>query len=90
MRGIFFESADAEEVAARLRADGYEADVEIERLAGEDDDEDHQWSVRTDAPAVALELLVDAHEGWFDAEETQPPVAPLDLPAAPRRNRRPQ
>ncbi len=90
MRGIFFESADAEEVAARLRADGYEAAVEIERLAGEDDDEDHQWSVRTDAPAVALELLVDAHEGWFDAEEAQPPVAPLDLPAAPRRNRRRQ
>ena len=94
MRGIFFDEDDARAVAARLRADGFDADVTRERLAGEDDDEDHPWSVVTDAPGIALELLVDEYDGWLDADEpaaTQvelPPPA-LDLPQAPIRVKRP-
>ncbi|MGA8256191.1 MAG: hypothetical protein WB767_06400 [Nocardioides sp.] len=85
-RGIFFDEADAHTVAAQLVSQGYEATVHRERLAGEDDDEDHPWAVVTDAPDIVLELLVDDHDGWFDAEEGPPaPSAPLVLPTAPRR-----
>ena len=91
MRAIFFSDDDAEAVAARLRADGFEASVQRERLAGEDDDEDHPWAVVSDAPAFLLEVLVDEHEGWLDEEAARPapPVAPLDLPTAPKRFKRP-
>lgn len=95
MRAIFFSDDDAEAVAARLRADGFEAAVLRERLAGEDDDEDHPWAVVSDAPAFLLEVLVDERDGWLDeddagaggaAVETRPP---LDLPTAPKRVKRP-
>ena len=91
VRGIFFDEDDARAAVRRLVADGYDAAVVRERLAGEDDDEDHPWAVLTDAPELVLELLVDEYDGWLDADE--PPVAgggsppPLDLPAAPRRTR---
>lgn len=94
MRAIFFEEDDAQAVVARLRADGFTASIVRERLAGEDDDEDHPWAVVSDAPAFMLEVLVDTHDGWLDAEEvateeqTSPP-APLDLPTAPQRIKRP-
>ena len=68
VRAIFFDEDDALAVVARLRADGFEAQVERERLAGEDDDEDHPWAVLSDAPAFMLELLVDAHDGRLWAE----------------------
>ena len=43
----------------------------------------------TDAPEVVLELLVDDHDGWFDADEPAgPALPPLDLPAAPKRVKR--
>jgi hypothetical protein len=92
VRGIFFDEDDARAVAARLTADGFSARVVRDRLAGEDDDEDHPWAVLTDAPEVALELLVDQYDGWLDADASTasaqaPP--PLDLPAAPRRIKRP-
>ncbi|MEV7428215.1 NUDIX domain-containing protein [Nocardioides sp. NPDC092400] len=94
LRAVFFEEDDAVQVARRLRHDGYDAHVERERLAGEDDDEDHPWAVLADAPVVALELLVDEHDGWLDhedgAEQTRPAAgSPLDLPTAPRRIKRP-
>jgi hypothetical protein len=63
---IFFEREDADAVAARLTADGFTAHVVRERLANEDDDEDHPWAVITDAPQVMVELLVDHHGGWLD------------------------
>jgi hypothetical protein len=102
VRAIFFEEDDARAVVARLRADGFEAHLERERLAGEDDDEDHPWAVLSDAPAFMLEVLVDTHDGWLDedapdeaprqvdgeAEQTTP-LPPLDLPTAPRRVKRP-
>ncbi|WP_207891487.1 hypothetical protein [Nocardioides jejuensis] len=94
MRGIFFEEDDARAVAARLRRDGFDADVTRERLAGEDDDEDHPWCVTSDAPMIALELLVDEYDGWLDAEEPEPtqvvlPPRTADLPQAPIRIKRP-
>jgi hypothetical protein len=63
---IFFERDDADAVAARLTADGFVAQMVRERLANEDDDEDHPWAVLTDAPQVMVELLVEAHGGWLD------------------------
>ncbi|HEY1135504.1 MAG TPA: hypothetical protein VGE77_13095 [Nocardioides sp.] len=92
MRAIFFDPDDAAAAVARLRADGYDADVERERLAGEDDDEDHPWAVVSDAPAFVLEVVCDELDGWFDADEPAPaaPLPPLDLPAAPKRIKRPQ
>ena len=92
MRAIFFEEDDARAVVARLLADGFEAQVARERLAGEDDDEDHPWAVLTDAPAFMLELLVDAHDGWLDEDEAvaeEPALPPLDLPTEPKRLKRP-
>ncbi len=89
-RGIFFDEDDARAVVARLVGDGYDASMLRERLAGEDDDEDHPWAVLTDAPEVVLELLVDEHDGWLDVEEPPPAtLPPLDLPAAPKRVKRP-
>ncbi|MDP3892796.1 hypothetical protein [Nocardioides sp.] len=92
MRGIFFERDDAEAAVAALRAAGYDARAERERLAGEDDDEDHPWAVLSDAPALQLELLVDRYDGWLDADKPDrprtPPPPPLRLPEAPRRIKR--
>jgi hypothetical protein len=89
VRGIFFDEDDARAVVARLIADGYAAHLERERLAGEDDDEDHPWAVLSDAPPLALELLVDRYDGWLDADEPAASPAPLDLPTEPRRIKRP-
>lgn len=89
-RGIFFDEDDARAAAARLVAGGYDAQVVRERLAGEDDDEDHPWAVLSDAPDVVVELLVDEFDGWFDVEpEAGPALPPLDLPTGPRRLKRP-
>ena len=76
MRGIFFDEDDARAAATRLRADGYAARVDRERLMGEDDDEDHPWAVVTDAPEVALDLLVEQYDGWLDVDEAAPAAAP--------------
>ena len=94
MRAIFFDEDDAQAVVRQLRADGFEALVERERLAGEDDDEAHPWAVVSDAPAFMLEVLVDTHDGWLDEDDQTPgqaatPAPPLDLPTAPRRIKRP-
>jgi hypothetical protein len=78
-----------------LRTDGFEARAVRERLAGEDDDEGHPWAVVSDAPAFMLEVLVDTRDGWLDEEQGDPaagpevPPAPLDLPTAPKRIKRP-
>ncbi len=99
MRGIFFDEDDARAVQARLRNDGFEVTLVRERLAGEDDDEDHPWAILTDAPSIVLELLVDEYDGWLDEEEVadrprqgpaDPGAAPLDLPAGPKRIKRPE
>ena len=90
MRGIFFDEESAREVERLLRADGYEVVLAREPYAGEDDDEDHPWSISTDAPAIALDILVDRFDGWLEDGSTEGGVAePLDLPLAPRRLHRP-
>ena len=96
LQAMFYERDDADAVAARLRTDGFSADVARVRFAGEDDDEDHPWVVRTDAPEFMVELLVEQYDGWLDLEPPEEPptvadpaarsgVPPLDLPEAPRR-----
>jgi len=87
-RGIFFDEDDARTVVTRLVLAGYSATVERERLAGEDDDEDHPWAVLTDAPELVLDLLVDEFDGWLDVEEPEPTHPPLELPTQPRRIKR--
>jgi hypothetical protein len=90
-RGIVFDEDAAREIERRLRADGYAATVSRERFAGEDDDEDHAWSVATDAPAIALDLLLDAHDGWLEEDPpagTDAASTPWELPDAPRRRHR--
>ncbi len=89
-RAVFGAEGDARAVGRRLRADGFDAVVSREPFAGEDDDEDHAWAVRTDAPEAALDLLCEAHDGWLDAPgPAHLTGAPLDLPRAPRRHHRP-
>lgn len=92
MRGIFFDEDGAQAVARALLAGGWAASVVRERLAGEDDDEDHPWAVLTDAPAIMLEVLIDQHDGWLDDEQPQASASappPIVLPDAPKRIKRP-
>jgi hypothetical protein len=91
MRGIFFDEDDARAAVARLLADGYDATLARERLAGEDDDEGHPWAVTTDAPELVLDLLVDTYDGWLDTGDPEagpdpaaPSLPPLDLPTGPK------
>jgi 8-oxo-dGTP diphosphatase len=95
VRGIFFDEASGRAVVGRLQRDGYAAELVRERLAGEDDDEDHPWAVLTDAPQLVLEIYVDEHDGWLDDDSVPgpptggTPATPLPLPAQPLRTRRP-
>ncbi len=87
VRGIFFDEEHARAAAAVLARGGFEATVIRERLAGEDDDEDHPWAVVTDAPMIQLEMLIEPYDGWLDLDEVSP-VDPLPLPDAPKRIKR--
>jgi hypothetical protein len=91
VRGIFFDEEAARTAAASLVRGGFSAEVVRERLAGEDDDEDHPWAVVTDAPETALDLLVETYDGWLDhdtPEAAPAPGEPLPLPQQPRRVKR--
>jgi len=82
------EEEGARVVAERLRAAGFDARVQRDRFAGEDDDEDHAWMVLTDAPPFLAEVVAEEYDGWVDDTPDappEPPPAPLDLPDAPRR-----
>jgi hypothetical protein len=92
----FFEREDAEEVARRLAAD--DLTVRRETFHGEDDDEDHPWTVvlPPDVDQVLAEELITRYDGWLAGHETgsaQAAVAPLPnaapLPDAPRRFKNP-
>lgn len=94
MRGIFFDEGEARLAASSLVRAGFSAEVVREKLAGEDDDEDHPWAVVTDAPETALELLVETYDGWLDyddadAADAASPSPPLPLPEEPKRIKRP-
>ncbi|GAB2876667.1 (deoxy)nucleoside triphosphate pyrophosphohydrolase [Nocardioides pacificus] len=88
VRGIFFEEDDARAAVRVLSGAGYEAEVVRERLAGEDDDEDHPWAVLSDAPEARLEMVVDEYDGWLDRGD-EPATPPIVLPTAPKRVKRP-
>ena len=88
-KAVFGDEETAHAVARRLQADGFDAVVTRAPFAGEDDDEDHAWGVRTDAPEAALDLLCEAYDGWLDAEEPAHLRPPLNLPTAPKRHHRP-
>ncbi|KAA1418993.1 hypothetical protein F0U44_11040 [Nocardioides humilatus] len=91
MRGIFFGEDDARAAALALTRGGFEATVSRERLAGEDDDEDHPWALVTDAPMIQLEMLVETYDGWLDLDDESPAptvVPPLPLPDQPKRIKR--
>lgn len=80
----------ADEVAERLERAGYPAVVARGRFHGEDDEEDQPWTVTTQAPYAAVELVVEEFDGWVETAGVEPgsapaPVAPLPLPDAPRR-----
>jgi hypothetical protein len=92
VRGIFFDEEQARLAAASLVRGGFGAEVVRERLQGEDDDEDHPWAVLTDAPEAALDLLVETYDGWLDHDEPEASTvaAPLPLPDAPKRIKRPE
>jgi hypothetical protein len=90
VRAIFFDADEARAAVAELEREGWSASLSRERLAGEDDDEDHPWALTSDAPAFRLELLVDAHDGWLDeGDELSPGLPPVELPVEPRRIKRP-
>ncbi|MEU0265849.1 (deoxy)nucleoside triphosphate pyrophosphohydrolase [Nocardioides sp. NPDC006303] len=93
LRGIFFEEEYARSAASTLEREGWTARVSRERYQGEDDDEDHPWSVETDAPEMVLELLVDQYDGWLDIPEDAPDDSiapePVELPDNPKRIKRP-
>ena len=87
-RAVFFSAEDADAAAARLLADGFTAATVRERLAGEDDEEDHPWAVLTDAPEVVVELLVERYDGWLDViDPPATPAVPPPLPTAPLTSR---
>ena len=95
MRGIFFDEEQARSAAAALVRGGYAAEVVRERLAGEDDDEDHPWAVVTDAPEIQLDMLVEMYDGWLDYDEPEAPAGDtpplvLPLPDQPKRIKRPE
>ena len=88
VRAGLYEEEDARAVADRLRAGGFEAGFARERFAGEDDDEDHPWTVTTSAPSCLVETLVEEYDGWLDGAPAQASArspALLDLPDGPRR-----
>jgi hypothetical protein len=85
MPAVFFDEEHARAATEELRRNGFEAGCRREPFAGEDDDEDHPWLVRSDAPEALLELLVERYDGWLEPEATPRPVTPLVLPDAPRR-----
>lgn len=91
LRAVFFDELGAGAVAARLRSDGWDAEVVRERYHGEDDDEDHPWAVLSDAPELVMEMLAEEYDGWLDLGDLgdlAPSKQPPDLPTAPRRVKR--
>ncbi|MDN5744562.1 MAG: hypothetical protein L0H31_05500 [Nocardioidaceae bacterium] len=79
MRGIFFDEEHARTAALTLARGGYQAEVVRERLAGEDDDEDHPWAVLTDAPEIELDLLVEMYDGGLDVEVSEATILDTEV-----------
>lgn len=79
---VFPDRDDADRIAEELREEGFtEVRVVREALAGEEDDEDHQWVVYVReamvdddlSPAAAglrrrFEALAEEHDGWYETD----------------------
>lgn len=79
---VFPDRDDAERIAEDLRDEGFsEVRVVREALAGEEDDEDHEWAVHVpedrgaDASGAVepglgdrFAALAEEHDGWYDPE----------------------
>jgi hypothetical protein len=78
----FWEQEDASSVAAQL-----DGTVRRGRFHGEDDDEDHPWVVVLPAGVSRPELdaLLAEYDGWLEAADDEPVVAPPPLPSGPKR-----
>jgi hypothetical protein len=81
MIACFWEREDAVAVADRLGGV-----VRRGRFHGEDDDEDHPWTVVLEnVDRGTLDGLLNEYDGWLEADTDAAPVAPPALPDAPKR-----
>ncbi|TDU82592.1 hypothetical protein EV138_7487 [Kribbella voronezhensis] len=79
----FFEREDAEHVA-----DALDGTLRRGHFQGEDDDEDHPWTVLLPATTdlTVLDGLLTQYEGWLESPAADQPVPePAPLPSAPKR-----
>ncbi|WP_350274728.1 hypothetical protein [Kribbella sp. HUAS MG21] len=80
----FWDQEDAEAVAEELGGD-----VRRGRFHGEDDDEDHPWTVvLRDVDQARLDELLARYDGWLEADAHEPVSAPPPLPSEPKRFKR--
>ncbi|EFQ82777.1 hypothetical protein HMPREF0063_11986 [Aeromicrobium marinum DSM 15272] len=90
MTGIWFDEAeDAEEIVKALQAEGYRTELRRESFAGEDDSDDRAWLLEVDPFDDRVVEMVDVYGGWMPGDDRLP-AEPLDLPAQPRRIKRPE
>ncbi|MGZ0152671.1 hypothetical protein ACXJJ3_36830 [Kribbella sp. WER1] len=80
----FWERDDAAAVADRLGGQ-----VRRGRFHGEDDDEDHPWSVvLADVDRDELDGLLADHDGWLESQDEVAPTPAPPLPTEPKRFKR--
>lgn len=89
------EETDAAELAQALTLGGYAAELSRERFAGDDDDEDVQHVVTTDAPAPEVDDLLGDTDAYVEATDPMSGTVtevqtPPDLPDGPRHLKRDQ
>ncbi|MFF0270504.1 hypothetical protein [Kribbella sp. NPDC004536] len=84
MIACFWERDDAVAVAERLGGV-----VRRGRFHGEDDDEDHPWSVvLAEVDLAELDEVLAEHDGWLETETHEAPSDPPPLPTEPKRFKR--
>ena len=85
MGEIFFDAEeDAAELIAALTAEGYSATLREEPFAGEDDAQDHGWTLHVEPFDDGVVAMVDVYGGWLPGDPHLAPDPP-DLPDEPRR-----
>jgi hypothetical protein len=89
LRVTFHDQGPADELAQTLQTGGFEAGVQRELFAGDDDAEDVVYVVHTDAPADEVADLLDEADAWIEVSDpmtgTSAPLDGTDLPDGPRR-----
>lgn len=83
------DAATAEEFVQTLTLGGFLASAEVERFAGEDDDEDVVHVVTTDAPVESVTELVGDGDEFVEVSDPttgmRAGVEASDLPTGPKR-----